>query len=579
MKSLDLPDKNCILHLVEDMFRETNDILWYYDLRSGIFRVSDKLKKLCELDNEFCIDSIEKLFSIIAKRDQKSLRTALEDLYLGRVHDINTEIRLVCGQNKLKSFLLKGERDSSVLNEAMGASVVTGTITDLQEARKRDARLNHAIYYDSLTGLVNRQMFSYKTNSYINYGINSLDSIAVIYISIDNFKQAIDLYGHMVGDEIIREVGKRISIVLDVDNILSRPGGEEFLILLQDNDQERLLKKVTRIQASIHKKLCIDGIEILLDTSAGIARYPEDGSSAEELIMNSHTAMHKAKEQGKKKPCFYDKNIKDEMLKRLELERNLRNALQNREFFLVYQPQVDIDTGLITGMEALIRWRSPIYGLVPPMEFIPVAERTGIIFQIGSWVLEEACRQCKKWIDSYGVSFSVSVNISALQLKNEDFFEAVLSAIEKSGLPEIQLQLEITESILLEDFERSVMQLEKIRQRGVKIALDDFGTGFSSLNYLKNLPLDTLKIDKSFVQGISDDEREKAITGTIVDLAHILELDVIAEGVETWEEAELLREMNCNHMQGYYFGRPQAPESLEAIFIKESEMYGKSACC
>lgn len=578
MKSMDLTDKNCILALVNGRFWETGDILWYYNYGNGLFSISDKLKKVCRLDAEFCIDSVDKLFSITVQRDQPRLKKAFQNLYLGLADSINTEIRLTCGNGSIKSFLLKGKRNSVETVGEKGSTIITGTVTDIQESRKCEAALNYVKYYDSVTGLMNRHMFTYKTNSLLGQGNSSPDTTAVLCISIDNLRQVNDLYGHMSGDEAIREASRSIYSVLDRGNILSRSGNDEFLVLLQYSSPEVLLKRIRKIQRAIYKTDRINDIEVLLTSSAGAAIFPEDGDCAEELIRNAHTAMNKAKGEGSSKFCFYDKHIKDEIENSMKLEKNLRNAIKNGEFYLEYQPLVDYNTGLIAGVEALIRWESPIYGQVQPLDFIPAAEKTGLILKIGYWVLEQACSQCKSWIDSYGIQFPVSVNISALQLKSEGFFDAVISAVAKAGIPAEQLQLEITESTLLDDFDKSAELLKKLRQKGIKIALDDFGTGFSSLNYLKNLPLDTLKIDKSFIKGLSDGERDTAITGTIIALAHILKLEVIAEGVETKEQAVHLKSMNCNLMQGYYFSKAKRPEYLEPFFGKESITYDKSAC-
>lgn len=574
MKSTDLTKRNCILDLFDGMFGETNDILWYYDLDSGLFRISEKLKKVCELDSDLCFDSIDQLFSIIVKRDQNSLTTALHSVYSGTTNSICLGIRIICGNSKTKSFLLNGKCRSSEHDGDSRRMIIAGTFTDIEESKKSDIMLSQAAYYDSLTGLMNRYMFNYKTSSFINQVMSGSGSLSVLYINIDNFKQINDLYGHMAGDETIREVSRKISTILDKEDILSRPCGDEFLILLHETSLENLIKKIRKVQKAINKQISIDGSEILLTSSIGVARFPEDGDSAEELLKNANTAMHKAKQEGKRKHCFYDKAINAEIKRRIEMESNLRAALQKGELYIEYQPQVDSITGVIAGAEALLRWKSPVHGQVPPIVFIPIAEETGLIIPIGIWVLEQACLQCKRWIDSYGVLFTISVNISTLQLKSEDFLDSVMNAVGKSGLPEELLQLEITESTLLDNFERTAQILERLRKRGITIALDDFGTGFSSLNYLKNLPLDTLKIDKSFIDGLSDAGREKAIIGTIISLAHILNLNVIAEGVETLQQATSLELLNCNLLQGYYFSKPKRPEYLEALFKKESVLNG-----
>lgn len=439
--------------------------------------------------------------------------------------------------------------------------------SDINERKRSEDQLNYTAYYDPLTELPNRSMFAYRANAAINR--KGAGNVAVAYLGLDNFKRINDLYGHDAGDDVLIEISKIIKKEINSQQILSRLGGDGFLLLMLGSGNEELIyKQIDTILLAISQPFVIGDLEIQLTCSAGIATFPGNGTTAEELIKNADAAMHKAKENGKNQWCIFEKSISVEIKRRTEMERNLRNALHQNELSLVYQPQIDCANRQLKGAEALIRWNSPIYGHVSPMEFIPIAEETGLIIPIGNWVFEEATRQCKKWNDQYRLNLPVSVNVSAIQLKDKGFLPTVLKILDDNKLPTNFLSIEITESMLMENYIKASDILEMLRNSGIGIALDDFGKGYSSLNCLKSLPLDALKIDKSFINNMKNGNREHSIVGSIINLAHVLDLEVIAEGVETSAQLECLTESRCNTIQGYFFSKPLTGEAFEERWIQ-----------
>lgn len=557
-----------LIDSIDNIFSEINDILWIYDAEKNILRVSKNINEVCSCDYRSSINNVEDFIGIVYSRDQKKLYSSLLALTQGKINNLSMEIRIVCPDNSVKYFIIKGRRIEVKNDEDNIKILLSGNLIDIDERKINENKLNHMAYFDLITGLPNRSMFVYKTSITINRRRIDFQKCAVVNLDLDNFKRINDIYGHYLGDDLLRAVSIIISNVLEKQEMLARFNGDGFLVLLPKvNGYDEVEMRVKKILGAINRNISINGIDINLTCSAGIAVYPSDGNTAEELIKNADAAMYKAKEEGRNKTLFFEKSINIAIQKKIEMEKHLRSALENNEFYMVYQPQVDILTGNIAGVEALIRWESPVYGNVSPIEFIPVIEDTELIFPLGVWILETACMHNKKWLDEKNIRIPVSVNVSPIQLKDGSFETVINDIIYKTGLPLELLKLEITESAFMENFQTSFNILERLRMKGVKIALDDFGTGYSSLNYLKSLPLNTLKIDKSFIDGLTENTKEKAIIGSIIDMAHFLNLDVVAEGVETKEQYECLKYFGCNLVQGFYFSRPLRVESFEKIWF------------
>lgn len=566
-----MPEGSNIYNKITDLFANTNDIIWIYDpAGDGVF-LSRSLDAPPGTAGRNFTCSVAEFRDMIHLRDRKQFDSRFSDILNGTAQDMSVEMRISVNGGSTKWVLLRGGPVCGVLTDGDETSIVAGSITDIDEKRKKENRLSYMSYYDSLTDLPNKSMFNYRTSVAINQRRRDSGKCAVVYVGIDKFKYVNDIYGHYVGDEVLVETARLISLCMTQNELLARYSGDEFVILHRRvASLEALKSSVEKLLGNITRQVVVEGNEIKLTFSAGISVFPADGDTPEEIIKNADTAMRKAKEQGKSKYCVFDPSINTDMLMRTGMEKELGQALEREEFHLVYQPMVDVASGKVHCAEALIRWESPIFGDVPPTEFISFAEETGLILPIGSWVLRQACRACKGWSKNGGggPGIPVSVNISSLQLKDAYFLAGLDEILESTQLPPELLQLEITESVFVDDLANASNILLKLRDRGIKVALDDFGTGYSSLNYLKCLPLDILKVDKSFIKDLKEDEVEKAIAGTIISLAHLLKLTVVAEGVETEQQYDYLRSIGCNIIQGYLISRPVDSRVL-ADFIRD----------
>jgi diguanylate cyclase (GGDEF)-like protein/PAS domain S-box-containing protein len=460
--------------------------------------------------------------------------------------------------------------DSAAPIRDRNGSVIGGVLVfhDVSDKRNLMRELAHQAQHDALTGLPNRLLFNELLNQALAQAKRKKSMLAVLFLDLDHFKLINDTMGHNMGDLLLKLCSKRLQKTLREGDTIARQGGDEFLILLPDIKQEEEAASITaRILAIFHKPFVLDGSEVFMTTSVGISLYPNDGRDLETLVKQADSAMYYAKEQGRKNYQFFTPELNYRTQERLSLENSLRRALEREEFLLNYQPQVDFQTGNVVGMEALIRWNSSERGLVSPDAFIHVAEETGLIVPIGEWVLRKACAQNIAWQKQGYQPCRISVNISARQFQETNFIELLDQVLKDTKMDPQWLEIEITESIAMEKGETAVNLLHRIKELGVRISIDDFGTGFSSLSYLKRLPVDTLKIDQSFVRDIHTDENGEAVITTIILLAQSLRLRVIAEGVETQTQWSFLREKRCDEMQGYFFSRPLLAEEFEKTFL------------
>ncbi|TGE37819.1 EAL domain-containing protein [Desulfosporosinus fructosivorans] len=443
---------------------------------------------------------------------------------------------------------------------------------DVSYKRNLMKELAHHAHHDALTGLPNRLNFNECLHQALARSKRKQGMLAVMFLDLDRFKLINDTMGHNLGDKLLKDIADRIRQTLREGDTIARQGGDEFLVLLPEIKDELEVKSVTeRILRVFSQSLMLDGNEVYMSTSIGIALYPTDGSDLETLVKHADTAMYYAKEQGRNNYQFFTAGLNIQANDRLSTENSLRKALNRGEFILHYQPQVDIESGCIVGLEALIRWNSAENGIIPPFSFIPIAEETGLIVPIGEWVLRTACAQNKTWQKQGYPHLRMAVNISARQFQEPKFIKLVADVLKETGLDPQWLELEITESIAMKNGDASVEMLNSFKNLGVRISIDDFGTGFSSLNYLMRMPIDTLKIDQSFIQDISLGENGEQVVAAIIQLAKNLHLKVIAEGVETKTQRTFLKDKQCDEMQGFLFSRAVTPEEVEKLFQKSSK--------
>lgn len=433
-----------------------------------------------------------------------------------------------------------------------------------EQLSENEEKLQYIAYYDGLTGLPNRAYFAYKLKSLLQIPQSQVKALAVMLIDFDNFKNINDTLGHEFGDEVLIIASKNLKECIGKSDIIFRFGGDEFVIVKNNgNEEKELVECAESILNIFGKSLIVNEQQVYITASIGIACFPDDGTNSRELLKAAETAMYKAKENGRNSYEFFRPFFFDNILRITELEKELRKAIENDEFTVYYQPQVDTITGKVNAVEALIRWNNPVRGYVSPAEFIPLAEDTGLIVRIGEWVVRKACIQNVIWKEKGIKDVCISVNISEVQLRQQDFISKISSIFEETGTDPNYIEFEITESAMMKSMERNIEILKKLRSMGIKIALDDFGTGYSSLNYLRTLPLDNLKIDKSFIDNICTNPDEESIIDGIIFLAHKMKLKVIVEGVENENQFMLLRLKNCDKIQGYYFSKPVNSEEVE----------------
>lgn len=447
--------------------------------------------------------------------------------------------------------------------------------SDISERKASEQRIHRLAYYDALTHLPNRTLFQDRLHTALQAAERQKSWVVLMFLDLDRFKPINDSLGHAAGDRMLKEMATRLLGCVAEDDTVARMGGDEFTLLLQPRvNREMALNRAIhvaeQILASLVKPFVLEGREFFVTASIGIALSPQDGNELSQLMKNADTAMYHAKERGKNNFQFYQADMNASALERLELESDLRHALEQNEFVLYYQPQFSGDGKRLTGAEALLRWRHPRRGLVPPGDFIPVLEELGLVVDVGDWVISEACRQLKTWHQNKVRVPKVSVNISARQFSDGQLGTRIATILKDTGLPPACLELELTESILMREVNEALHILDSLKNLGLSIAVDDFGTGYSSLNYLKQFPIDVLKIDRTFVDGLPSGEQDAQIARAIIAMAHSLNLAVIAEGVETHEQLDFLREHGCDEVQGYLFGRPMPAHRFEAQFSNDA---------
>lgn len=496
-------------------------------------------------------------FHTVHPRDTERAREVFENLISGgNPPPIELRYRHADG-----SWIWLETLGNNLLDHPEVAGVVL-TSRDVTERKHAEERAQYLANYDVLTGLPNRTLMYDRVSQAVGHAKRSRERLSLIHIDVDRFKLINESLGHDVGDEILKATADRIKRCTRETDTVARVGGDEFTILIREADQLGLVTAcASKLLSEMAQPFSETSQDVFVSASIGISMYPDDARSPDELTKHADAAMHSAKTLGRNNYQFFTRALNEEVQERMVLETGLRLALKREEMRLVYQPKVDLVTREIIGAEALIRWHHPKHGLIPPARFIPVAEESGMVGEIGEWVLRAACRQIHHW-QNMGLAPQIAVNVSARQFQQYDVAQLVSSAVSEPQISPGLLEIELTESAVMHNAEASIITVERLKKLGVRVAIDDFGTGYSSLSYLKRLPLDLLKIDQSFVRDISSDPNDAAIVRAIITLARNLGMKVTAEGVETEAQLAFLNAYGCQFAQGYLFGRPMSADEL-----------------
>lgn len=556
---------------------------WEWDLATGELRCSEEVFSICCPEGE---RSDNPILDQVHPLDRCMVQGRIDDAIAKR-SAVSFDYRILLGGSTERTLHAE---IVTVLDDAGDAVCLTGTIQDITDRKNAEEQIRLLAYYDALTGLPNRRFFLQQLEQAVVFANRNDRMLAVLFLDLDRFKLVNDTLGHGVGDRLLQDVADRLLRCVRKNDCLaradeegpqslvSRLGGDEFTIMLSDIDHFQDVAKVARrILDAVSLPYSLEGQEVFISTSIGISLYPFDACNASELVRNADGAMYHAKEQGRNGYQIYDESMNAKALERIILESQLHKALKEQEFVIYYQPQVATRTGEVIGIEALVRWDSRELGVVEPGRFLPLAEEIGLIIQIDQWVMTHACRQLRQWLDAGLPPVTLAVNISGQHFMKNELLETVTAVLAETGIDPALLELELTEGVLMAHTERTVKTLKALKGMGVRLAIDDFGTGFSSLSYLKRFPLDVLKIDRAFINEITTDPDDAAITLATIEMAHTLKLKVIAEGVETPAQLEFLMRNGCDNYQGYLFSRPVPPEEIPKIIPLRTPVFEAAA--
>ncbi len=541
-----------------------------WELEKGVLDCSKETLRIFEIDEGEKLSKLQHLSNRIHEEDREQVLESINDC-LDRGDTVDIQFRLDADDEDMKYVSCHGEPKKGAADNTIG---IAGVFQDITEQKKQEEKIVFLAFHDVLTGLANSRLFKERLQGAMTLAERHKLNVAVLSVNVDRFKRINDTLGNKVGDKLLKIVAGRIDDAVrgsdfvarnsvSDDSSVSRLSGDDFTIMLSQVPNSDIAGKVaTRITEKLAEQCIIDGHEIYITGSAGISIFPDDGLDVDQLVRNSSSALQHAKQQGGNRFCYFEQKMNSSSIEKLHIENDLRKALGKNEFVLFYQPQVDGHTGEIIGAEALIRWVNDERGMVAPFHFIPVLEETGMIIDVGEWVIRTTCEQQQKWVQQGKKLIDLSVNLSAIQFSQDDFVSRVKTIIEETKADPKKIVLEITESLLLDNDSGVVEKLEQFRDMGFCISIDDFGTGYSSLSYLRKLPINELKIDRSFVKDISTELDDGTIAKTIIALARSLKLEVIAEGVEVESQLDFLLGQGCNRIQGFYFGKPVPAEDL-----------------
>jgi len=555
---------------------------WEWTLATNAFHLSEEGYRILGLPEPDRCGTGDAYWQVVPAEERALVRDAFESVVARQTPHLSLDHRIRRPDGSIRIVHQEGE---VARNEAGDPTALVGTIQDITERKLAQEHLDFLAYYDSLTGLPNRLLYRDRLAQAVAEAQRHGHLAATLLLDLDRFKLINDTLGHQQGDRLLQEVGERLKTCVRSSDSVGRPhheraqpsdsgektvsvarlGGDEFTVLLNRIAGAPDAAKVARrILACLAQPFRLDGQDIFITASVGIAMFPLDGESADQLLKNADTAMYHAKEAGRSQYQFYSQSMNASAGERLALENRLHKALERNEFLLHYQPLIALESGRIVGMEALIRWQHPELGLVPPAQFIPIAEETGLIVPLGEWVIQQACAQAKAWHEMGFTGLRMAINLSARQLQGENLLHVVTRTLLATDLPSGCLDLELTESMMMHDGDTAAV-LRELRTLGLRLSMDDFGTGYSSLSYLRRLPLDTLKIDRSFVKDCTTNQDDAAIIKAIIAMARSLKLQVLAEGVETEAQLAFLRAEDCHEAQGYYFSKPLPVEPITAL--------------
>jgi diguanylate cyclase (GGDEF)-like protein/PAS domain S-box-containing protein len=547
---------------LQSLFDYSQEALWEYDITEETWYLSNRILEINNLERKWAESDTNIIFEKLIHPDDKYyVLKMFNQIKTGRMKKFSMECRIMVN-NEYRWVRIRG---SGYFNKLGNLIRITGSCSDIQSEKTKEEKILELAYVDPVTELPNRIWLS----NYLESLVKSDNTFILMYMDLDNFKVINDTFGYVYGDLILKRMGVRLKACTGKDSVVCRISGDEFAILLVGED------KVGRFDSFIDKlkdKLCepirVDENEFHFTFSIGIAVFPEDGTTGDDLMRNADTAMLKAKSTGKNLLKRFEKRMNDELYEKVLLEREMRKALENGEFHLFYQPQVSLEKHSITGLEALIRWFHPERGFIDPMEFIPLAEEVGLINRIGEWVFTEACIFSAKINKHRTEPIPVSVNVSPVQLMQHDFLNRFTNIISKTGVKPKWMVIEITESALMESREENASKLKDLKKKGMKIALDDFGTGYSSMHHLQGLPVDIMKIDRSFIKNISMPGNGRKLTQAIIILGHLLGMSVVAEGVEEIEQFQILKKFGCDVAQGFFLCEPVSENEIVKIIDK-----------
>ncbi len=538
---------------------------WDWDISEDTIDWSDEVYRIFQVNPITVKFNRKTFFDLVHPDDREELINSFK-VALDKQEPSSFEYRILLGDGSVRYLHHQSEVTFSPDNVAIKLS---GTIQDISERKLAEEKIRRFAYYDSLTGLLNRLSFLERLESALSFAKSHNRIMAILFLDLDDFKRVNDTLGHDRGDLLLKTVAQRLlegteasdtiagSEIDGMQANVARLGGDEFTVLLTEITQiEDAGQNAQRILKLLSEPVSLDGHKVFATPSIGISVYPYDGQDVSSLLKNADTAMYHAKKSGKGNYQFYAKSMNAHGFMRLSLESDLRNALENDELLLDYQPIVDGRTEKIIGAEALLRWNNLNHGLVPPDEFISIAEGNGMIVEIGKWVLRSACMQNKIWQVAGFEPIQIAVNLSSLQFRHNDLLDTITDVLMESALDPEYLALELNEAMIMHNSEHTISMLQKLKEIGIRVSIDNFGTGYSSLSYLKHFPVDILKIDKSFLTDLPDDHKNAAITTAVIAMAHGLNLNIIAEGVETLQQVAFLRELDCDAMQGYLYGKP-----------------------
>ncbi len=550
---------------------------WQVDLTTNEFTCSSEAKRLLGLNRNGNKVTFDDFLAQIIEQERNTVRREINKAVKAK-KTINLDYRILLSNGTQKHILNQGE---ILYGENRAPEMMLGVVQDVTQLKEAEEEIRLLAFYDGLTGLANRMLFQDRLELAIATAKRNNQIFALLYLDIDNFKRVNDSLGHHIGDLLLKHVAETLKKNIrcgdtvtrlgadSMDSIIARLGGDEFTILLSDiGDTESVAKIARRLIEAIPTTYNCNGHDVSVTGSIGISVFPEDGANSETLMKNADSAMYQAKDCGRNNYQFYEESLNRAVIERFALEKDLREGLRKGEFVFYYQPQIEIVTRKIVGAEALIRWVHPRRGLVMPDEFIPVAEGSDLIIDFNKWVLQAACRQVRAWEEAGLPSVKVGVNLSGYKFVHQGIVQSIRDALRTFRVDASRLEIEITENVLMQNTDETVSILNQIKALGVTMSLDDFGKGYSSLSYLTTFPFDAIKIDRSFVMDCTRQQENRVIIRTIIAMGHSLEKKVVAEGVETEEHLDLLREYNCDEAQGYYFSRPVPADTFAGLLTR-----------